>query len=199
MPDSGVHLELPLKPFQLPANKMRCIHGRSVSPSRYLLPSVKCAWFLLSFVKCFEIWSAFRLVSVDNVYMGLLNLFQTCLKMCMVLSRKGVYSTVSSCTHIFACLLPSVFTFQQCPFSLPFCINLLVFTYVLLFCPLPHPYLFTNCAPSRSSIIQALWCYRPLSPWWKPVGCVGPAEDPRCGGTVHRFCPWAQCEECRNA
>lgn len=195
---SGVHWELPLKPFQLPANKMQCILGRPVPPSCYLLPSVKCTWFLLSFVKCFEIWSAVHLVSVDNVYVGLLNLsFQTCLKMCVALSRKGVYLTVSSCTHFFACLLLSVFTLQQCPFSLPFCTSLLVFA--LLFRPLPHPYLFTNCAPSHSSIIQAPWCCRPLSSWWKPVGRVGPAEDPRCGGTVHRFCPWAQCEECRNA
>ena len=65
----------------------------------------------------------------------------------------------------------------------------------LLFRPLSRPYLFTNCAPSRSPMIQAPWRCWPLSPWWKPVGRVGPAEDPRCGRTVHRFCPWAQCEE----
>lgn len=197
---SGVHSELPLKPLQLPANKMRGVLGSSVPPSRYFFLSVKHMWFLLSFVKRFEIWSAFPFASVSNAYMGQLNLsFQTSAKMCIILSRKGVYLTVLPCARILACLFPSACTFQQCPFPLPFCTNLLIFTFALLFHPLPHPHLCTNCAPSRSPMIQALWRCGPLSPRWKPVGCVGPAEDPRCGQTERRVCPWAQCEERGNA
>lgn len=74
----------------------------------------------------------------------------------MMLSSKGVYLTLPYCTHIFACLCRLIFTCQQCCFSLSSPIAHPAFTFALLFPPLSHPYLITNCAPSHSPIIQAL-------------------------------------------
>lgn len=50
---SGVHLELTLKPFQLPANKMPCVLGRPVPPSHYFL----CKTLMVLAQFCEVLWN----------------------------------------------------------------------------------------------------------------------------------------------